>query len=372
MMPSAPLVSVIIPAYNGAKELQRAVPMLDRQGYAPFEAVVVDDGSTDHTPQVLEELSQGRPWLQWCRQENGGAGAARNRGVARSHGEFLAFLDCDDLWTEDCLEARMAPFLEEDDPEMLGVYCPAQIANEAGEPLLDGLLFDYVQPHNRLYYSTVMGSLFNPSCVIVRKAAFERVGGFCQEAAPAEDFDLWQRLLRTGGYFFKTNACRVRWVQHPQSTVHTMLRHHNAQCAMVIDRLYTAPAGPASPVALQGVFGEVLARKEETKRAMASLFLAAAAGDMPQAAAAAERVERVFLEQMPLQRLLWLLECNVLAVTGKRNAPWDEAVRPSLLAALELLSKRMGPSRSLAALIAALQAGAAERRGDARHDPKHQ
>lgn len=354
-----PLVTIVIPAYNGAEQLRRAIPMLDRQGYAPLEAVVVDDGSADHTRQVLEELCRERPWLRWVHQANAGAGAARNRGVAEARGAFIAFLDCDDLWPANALEARMAPFLGPDDPELLGVYCPAELVDEAGDKLVDGPLFDYAQPFERLYFSAVMGSLFNPSCVILRKSAFDRVGGFRGELSPAEDFDLWQRMLRTGGCFLKAPDCRIGWVQHPSSSVHTMLGRHHAQCARVMEQLYAGTEeGPWLPE-FSGPFGAILARKERTGWALGTALMAAAAGDLDTARSVAENVSLPFLKQIPVARLLWMVRFNTLRALCRKESDWLTSVwpeaAPRILAFLRGLEERLGATRTLPALIAELE-----------------
>ena len=91
---SAPLVSVVIPAFNAARVIARAVHSVLEQDWQPIEVIVVDDGSTDGTVEAVEAL--GAPELRVIRQANTGAAAARNRGIRESRGAFVAFLDADD------------------------------------------------------------------------------------------------------------------------------------------------------------------------------------------------------------------------------------------------------------------------------------
>ena len=353
-----PLVSIVIPAYNGADQLRRAIPMLDRQTYANTEIMVVDDGSTDETPAALAELARVRPRLRHLRRDNGGAGAARNQGVAEARGGFIAFLDCDDLWPDNAIEARMAPLLAEDDPEVMGVYCPADIVDEQGGRILENPLFDYAQPFDRLYFTSVMGSLFNPSCVIIKKSAFNRVGGFRQELSPAEDFDLWQRMLRTGGCFLKVSTCRVGWVQHPASTVHKRLTHHCAQCVEVIDQLYSgSEPGPWLPE-FSGPLGEVLARRERSNFAFGPALMAAVTGSPETARAIAERISLPFVKLLPVDRLLWLVRFNILRALCRSESEWPQVwpgVAAHILAFLNDLNERLGGCRNLRELVARLE-----------------
>ncbi|WP_243544287.1 glycosyltransferase family 2 protein [Pseudodesulfovibrio tunisiensis] len=350
-----PLVSIVIPAYNGARELRRVIPMLDAQTYAPLEIVVVDDGSVDDTPDALAELARERSHLCWVRQDNAGAGAARNRGIAEARGEFIAFLDCDDVWPDNAVEARMKPFLEQDDPEIMGVYCPADFIDEHGEKLLEGPLFDYSLPFDRMYFTSVTGSAFAPTCVILRRSALDLVGGFREELSPAEDFDLWQRMLRTGGCFLKVRSCRVGWVQHPASTVHTRLGFHHAQCVEVLDQMYKGLApGPCLPE-YSGPMGDVLARRDRVNRALGAGIMAAASGHRDTARELAREISLPFVRLLSVDGLMGTVRFNILRVLCRRESEWPEnvwpEVAPRVLPWLRELDADLGGCRNLRELI---------------------
>src|SRR3954452_17033481 len=102
-------VSAVVPAYNSGELVAEAIESIYAQTTPPDEVIVVDDGSTDHTPEVLLRF-EGRPGFQWHRKTNGGEASARNAGVELARGEFVAFLDHDDRWRPEKLERQLASF----------------------------------------------------------------------------------------------------------------------------------------------------------------------------------------------------------------------------------------------------------------------
>ncbi len=127
MSAGGPLVSVIIPAYNAAQFLREAVASVRAQGYSPIEIVIVDDGSTDNTAETIRSLGEG---IRYVRQANAGPAAARNRGLAEARGEWVAFLDGDDLWPADKLRVQAARL--EADPSLDVVLGRVQYRHEPG------------------------------------------------------------------------------------------------------------------------------------------------------------------------------------------------------------------------------------------------
>ena len=109
MNSSKPLVSVIVPVYNGEDFLVDALASIRQQDYCPLEIVIVNDGSTDGTVELAATLGQDINWIQ---QQNNGPSAARNAGLATARGEFIAFLDADDLWPPGKLQAQVELLLQ--------------------------------------------------------------------------------------------------------------------------------------------------------------------------------------------------------------------------------------------------------------------
>ena len=198
---SAPLVSVIIPAYNYARFLPAAIDSALQQRFANREVIVVDDGSTDDTAKVAENYG-GR--VRCIHQQNAGLPAARNTGVRMARGEFVGFLDADDEWLPELLEEAMAAFARLP-PEFGIVAFRHSYINEAGEPLaLKDLRpeIDEEVPCRDL----VMATRFSPSAVVARRAALVEAGYFDPSLRSAEDRDMWMRAASQ----YRVLLCRQR------------------------------------------------------------------------------------------------------------------------------------------------------------------
>lgn len=187
--------SVIIPTYNRREHLLACLASVSAQRRRPDEVIVVDDGSTDGT---LEALS-GIEGVNVIQQQNAGAGAARNRGAAAASGDYLAFLDSDDLWFEWTLEAFAALVASHDRPSMLSARFidfanPAELGSIASPPTPHGIAFDCYLA------STERGYFVGAGMMVIARTEFERVGGFVEDRLNAEDHDLALRLGDARGF----------------------------------------------------------------------------------------------------------------------------------------------------------------------------
>src|SRR6185437_6067267 len=106
----APVVSVVTPSYNAAATISDTIASVAAQTWREFELIVVDDGSSDHTPMLLAQHARRYPWISWCMQANAGAAAARQTAISLARGEFIAFLDADDVWAPNKLALQIAAF----------------------------------------------------------------------------------------------------------------------------------------------------------------------------------------------------------------------------------------------------------------------
>ncbi len=190
MNPESPKVSVVIPTFNRAQLVTEAVDSILSQSYRDFELVVVDDGSTDDTAQRLTAYGHH---IRLYRQENRGASAARNAGIGVARGEYIAFLDSDDLWLEDKLRIQMD--LMARDPQIKICYT-GEIWMRRGVR---------VNPKNkhRKYSGWILEKMLplcivSPSSVLIAREVFDRVGLFDESLPACEDYDLW---LRTGIHY---------------------------------------------------------------------------------------------------------------------------------------------------------------------------
>ena len=188
-MENAPdLVSVIIPSYNMAHFLPQAVQSALNQSYSNLEVHIIDDGSTDDTPEVVRQWER-EPRVRVHRQANGGLPHARNQGIASSRGPFIALLDADDVWVPEKLSWQMPLFRGQS--EVGVVYSDYQKVDDEGHPL--------PQNPSHMHRGWVSGPLlienFVPaSSAVVRRACFERCGGFDVTLRTGEDYEMWLRL----------------------------------------------------------------------------------------------------------------------------------------------------------------------------------
>lgn len=184
-----PKVSVVIPAYNAAGCLGEAIDSVLAQTFADLEIIVVDDGSSDDTVRRAE--AYGRP-VRCLRQGRRGVAAARNLAIRASSGEFVAFLDADDLWRPEKLE-RQLPYLERDLGS--GLVCSDWELEREGNPLLASALSKRAPvTSGYLFRRVVQDSFLLTSTVIVRRHCLDEEGCFDESLATSEDLDLWLRL----------------------------------------------------------------------------------------------------------------------------------------------------------------------------------
>ena len=181
-------MSVVIPTYNAAGTVKAAIESVLAQTYRDFEVVVIDDGSTDPTENVVREFG---PRVRYFKQRNQGVSSARNAGIAQSRGEYLAFLDSDDLWLPQKL-AEEIPLLEAD-PRLGLVYCDWAVVS--GETVLqNSYLKDLPAASGYVFDDLIQSGFILTSGVVVRRACLDDVGDFDKSLAIAQDYDLWLRI----------------------------------------------------------------------------------------------------------------------------------------------------------------------------------
>jgi teichuronic acid biosynthesis glycosyltransferase TuaG len=197
------LVSVIIPAFNAEAFIAEAVQSVLAQTYSPIEVIVVNDGSTDGT---ISELCRFGHHIRIVSQSNRGLPSARNVGASVSTGEWLAFLDADDVWLPEKLERQLA--------ELPGDGCVTYSDRyNVGER---GSLPDRQSDVQGMFEGDVflelllVGNVITVSSVVMSKPLFEEMGGFCEDLKAAEDWDLWVRVAERHQIY----ACRQPLVKY--------------------------------------------------------------------------------------------------------------------------------------------------------------
>jgi glycosyltransferase involved in cell wall biosynthesis len=191
-----PKASVIIASYNHAAYLQQAVESALAQTLADLEVIVVDDGSTDSTPQLMERLAQNSR-VKSIRQENQGLALARNKGWEAATGEYINFLDADDYFHPEKIQ-KQAQVLDQN-PHYTFSYCDITRVNEHGE-----MVDDYSIGRERavltgnLMPSLIMDGYFPPLAVLMRRTLLEEIGAFTPNLDGHADYDLWLRASGRG------------------------------------------------------------------------------------------------------------------------------------------------------------------------------
>ncbi|MDD5389304.1 MAG: glycosyltransferase family 2 protein [Gallionellaceae bacterium] len=190
-----PRVSVIIPAYNAAWCVRRALDSVLVQDYRDFEVIVVDDGSQDDTAAVLAGYGDAARVLS---KPNGGLSSARNAGIAAARGEYVAFLDADDWWLPAKLSRQVA--LMDGQPTLLFCSTTTSAQTPEGRRLPDWRCGNGQRAALECIFAVNAYVAGSGSSVLARRAAFARVGGFDESLRSLEDIDMWMRLAALGDY----------------------------------------------------------------------------------------------------------------------------------------------------------------------------
>jgi glycosyltransferase involved in cell wall biosynthesis len=182
------LISVIIPVYNGEKTIKETIESVLNQSFSSLEVIVINDGSIDTTAEIVKSIPDCR--LKLFSYINAGLAASRNRGLSLAFGEYVSFIDADDLWTFDKLESQIQGLLANKNAAVAYSWT------------------DYIDPNNKFVKSgqrvTATGDIYSQlllsnflesgSNPLIRKEAFDVVGNFNESLNAAEDWDMWLRL----------------------------------------------------------------------------------------------------------------------------------------------------------------------------------
>jgi hypothetical protein len=236
-----PRFSVVIPTYNRATLLNEALASVFGQRFTDFEVIVVDDGSTDQTADVLLAFA-GR--IKVLHQANRGPGAARNAGCAQARGRYLAFLDSDDLWFPWTLETYDRVAADAGEPGFIAGK-PAQFRTReqlsavTASAVSTAVFADY-------YASSEQWRWYGASSFVVRADAFRAVNGFTNEWINGEDADLAMRLGTAAGFVQVVSPVTFGYRDHEGSAISSVARTlQGAQHAVSMERAGAYPGGAA-------------------------------------------------------------------------------------------------------------------------------
>ena len=182
-------ITTIIPTYNRAEFLIKTINSVLNQTIKPNEIIVVDDGSCDNTKDILKEFIL-KNQIKYIYQENKGVSSARNKGIENSKGEWITFLDSDDIWEKDKIEQQIEFHNKNKDilfsyTGELWLFNNKIIKQKKHQQKKDGFCFE----------ENLQNTLIGASTVMIKKTIFDEVGVFDESLDVCEDYDLWLRIL---------------------------------------------------------------------------------------------------------------------------------------------------------------------------------
>lgn len=237
-------VSVIIPAYNAMRYLPETLESVLNQTFKDFEVIVVNDGSSDETEQWVGRVSDSR--VRLISQANQGASKARNTGIANARGEYIAFLDADDLWAPTKLEKQVALL---DSHEKAGlVYTWVESIDQNGvsrgrilQPSAEGQIWETLLLHNVVECG---------STPLVRRSCFDRVGLFDERLTNVEDRDMWLQIAAHHYDFLVVKEPLVYYRQHPNSKGKNWPLVERSAC-LLLEKAFADPPSDLDPARLE-------------------------------------------------------------------------------------------------------------------------
>jgi len=218
---SNPNISVIIPTYNRAHLLPRAIKSVLNQTYKDFELIIVDDASTDNTEEVVREFQEKDKRIVYVKhQKNRGGSAARNTGIKLAKGECIALLDDDDEWLPEKLEREIEK-IQSLSSDVGVVYSGVFWVLED-----TGRVISKVVPtlHGKMYIDFLRGAIIALPSTLIRKSCFQRSGLFDEELPACQDWDMWIRLAKYYEFDFIPEALVKAYIHGEQISTNLKAR----------------------------------------------------------------------------------------------------------------------------------------------------
>lgn len=212
-------ISVVIPLFNGEAYVAEALESVLAQQRPADEIIVVDDGSTDGGPAIVERMAAAAP-IKLLRKPNGGQSSARNLGVRHSMGDLVALLDQDDVWYPNHLAEMVVPFLEPQARPLGWVYSNLDERDAQGRMILHSCLrvYPFHHPKNEVFACLAYDMFVLPSSSLITRVAFEAMGGFDEVLSGYEDDDFFLRLFRAGYGNIFIDRPLTKWRIHPRGS----------------------------------------------------------------------------------------------------------------------------------------------------------
>lgn len=210
-MESNPRVSVVIPAYNSETTIKQSIESVFNQTIKDFEIIVIDDGSTDETSLILKSIADDR--LKVFRQSNSGVSSARNKGINKAKGRFIAFLDSDDYWLPNKLEIQLNYFQKDQNLDLIStsaIFCTKYKLKYKNSERKKGRTFKRLLKGNHILTSSCM----------VKRDLLENYSGFDSSITLGEDWEFWLRLAKENRFLTISDPL-VLYKVHPNQKYST-------------------------------------------------------------------------------------------------------------------------------------------------------
>ena len=294
-------VSVVIPVHNGEKYLAQAIESVLGQTFRDFELLIVDDGSTDGTAAIIRRFAEGDRRVRILTQENRGVAAAGNRGLHEARAEWVARLDADDVFLPEKLERQVAFLRRNPDAQIVGTL--ASFINHAGRPLgLVGTEGPYTPAE---FYRLVREDrpiYFVNSSTLMRRETVLSIGGYREPFAPAEDVDLWIRMMEQGHLMLKVPEPLLLYRLHGDSLTMTQ----NARQRLL--HRWAIACGEARVKGLpEPSFSEFIEGEKRRPVVERTRVVRQETGERLY-----QRAALYYAEQCPLRMILWVLAAAAL------------------------------------------------------------
>jgi glycosyltransferase involved in cell wall biosynthesis len=240
-----PLISVVIPVYNNETTIQETIESVLSQSFSDLELIVINDGSQDSTLKIVSSILD--PRLKVFSYPNAGLAATRNRGVSHASGEYISFIDADDLWTADKLEAQFKAL--QANPQAAVAYSWTDWIDESGQFLRPG---GHISVNGDVFATLLVRDFVESgSNPLIRAEALAEVGGFDESLPAVEDWDMWLRLA--AGYEFVCVPSPQILYRVSSSSMSSNVWKMEAGSLQVIERAFAV-----APESLQHLKREVL------------------------------------------------------------------------------------------------------------------
>ncbi|MFQ4144065.1 glycosyltransferase [Chlorogloeopsis sp. ULAP02] len=227
---SMPIISVIIPTYNSEKTIKYTIESVLHQTFTNFEIIIINDGSQDSTLDIISQINDAR--IKVFSFDNAGANVSRNRGLKLACGEFVSFLDSDDLWTSNKLEQQLEALQQ--NYGAVVAYSWTDYINEKGEFLLSGT---HIAVNGDVYEQLLVTNFFeNGSNPLIKKYALIELGGFDECLEAGQDWDMWLRLAAKY-HFVAVPSVQILYRISPNSLSSNLIRQEKVSL-QVLEKSY--------------------------------------------------------------------------------------------------------------------------------------